>query len=112
MIRNERNKIEQLAKEKETLLKKKEKNQAVILEKTGDEGIVGFKVHYNFTLLPKEAAYQLIIESQFNMSVLLLQSTVIIDLLDEDIIPGQVSFSATDPANINQFLVTIKLNES
>lgn len=106
-------KIEQLAKEKENLLKKKAKNQAVIAEKTGDEGIVGFKAQFKFTLLPKEAAYQLIIESQFNMSVLLLQSTIIIDLLDEDIIPGQVSFSAADPTNnTNQFLVTIKLNES
>ena len=106
-------KIDQLAKEKENLMKKKAKNQAIIAEKTGDEGIVGFKVQYKFTLLPKEAAYQLIIESQFNMCVLLLQSTVIIDLLDEDSIPGQISFSATDPTNsTNQFLVTIKLNES
>lgn len=105
-------KIEQLAKEKEALLKKKAKKPTKSGVSYADSGIVGFKANYNFTLLPNEAAYQLTIETQVAMSIVLLQSTINIDLLDSENIPAVVSFSATDPdQTTNQFLVTLKLNE-
>lgn len=105
-------KIDELAKEKEALLKKKTKKEAKASESIVGSGVVGFKAHYNFTLLPNEAAYQLTIETQMNMSIILLQSSINIDLLDEEQIPAIVSFPASDPTQTsNQFLVTLKMNE-
>jgi hypothetical protein len=75
-------------------------------------GIVGFKAQYTFTLLPNEAAYQLMIESQKEINILMLQSTINIDLLDAEDIPAQVSFPNIDISQTtNQFLVTLKLSE-
>lgn len=106
-------KIEQLAKEKENLMKKKSKKK----EKQGytfsEQGIVGFKANYSFNLLPNEAAYQLIIESQASMNILMLQSSINIDLLDSENIPAVVSFSNTDPSqDSSPFVVTLRLSES
>lgn len=101
--------IEQLAKEKMALMKKKEKKQAKATPTAASSGIVGFKCNYKFSLIPKEAAYSLIIETQVNMNIILLQSPINIDLLDIDKIPGQVSFAQSD--QVNQFLVTVKLSE-
>ena len=75
-------------------------------------GIVGFKAQYTLTLLPNEAAYQLMIESQKEINILMLQSTINIDLLDAEDIPAQVSFPNIDISQTtNQFLVTLKLSE-
>lgn len=75
-------------------------------------GIVGFKAQYTFTLLPNEAAYQLMIESQKEINILMLQSTINIDLLDAEDIPAHVSFPNCDISQKNnQFLVTLKLSE-
>lgn len=104
--------MDQLAKEKETLMKKKQKKEAKSAAKYTDTGIVGFKTNYKFILLPNEAAYQLTIESQINMDVILLQSAINIDLLDAEELAAQVSYSPTDQAdNSNQFLVTLKLGQ-
>jgi len=105
-------KIDQLAKEKDQLMKKKVKKVAKVNDGLAGDEIVGFKAHHTFTLLPNEAAYQLTIETQVNMSILMLQSSINIDILDEDNIPAIVSFPATDESqDSNQFLITLKMNE-
>ena len=108
-----RKKIEQLEEEKKSLMKKRAKKKAKMEPTAASIGIVGFKCNSNFSILPKEAAYSLILETQVSIQVILLQSTIGIDLLDIEKIPGQVCFSQPDPQDkTNQFLVTIKLSES
>ena len=101
-------KIDQLAKEKMALLKKTEKKKVKETNTYSGAGIVGFKARYNSTLLPNEAAYQLMIESQNEISILMLQSNINIEILDEENIPASFSFSKTDN---NQFIATFRLNE-
>jgi hypothetical protein len=83
-------KIQKLAKEKDKLLQKKAQKQAKAAPTAANIGIVGFKCNHTFSILPKEAAYSLTLETQVNMEVVLLQSKINIDLLDVDKIPGQV----------------------
>ena len=86
--KDRKQKIVELAKEKESLMKKKIKKQAQAPVTAATSGIIGYKTQYKFSLVPSEAAYTLTLESQVNMSVILLQSTIIIDLLDVDDIPA------------------------
>lgn len=52
------------------------------------------------------------IESQKEINILMLQSTINIDLLDAEDIPAHVSFPNSDISQKNnQFLVTLKLSE-
>ena len=114
-----RQKIEQLAQEKEKLLDKKRTKDAKDAKKIAKKGaqgevsgLIGIKAKYNFFLLPSEAAYHLMIESQSDINILMLQSSINIDILDEENIPASVSFSNTDPTQKgNQFIVTLRLNE-
>ncbi|CAI2359386.1 unnamed protein product [Moneuplotes crassus] len=106
IIVDQKNEEEQKSKKK--LIDKYEQKKVKDTNTFTGAGIVGFKARYNFILVPSEAAYQLMIESQTEMSILMIQSNINIDILDEDEIPAVVSFSDNDSG---QFIATFRMNE-
>jgi hypothetical protein len=68
-----------------------------------------FKIHYDFTLLPKEACFQLLIKSEFPMEMIYMQSNIAIDVLE--VITKDVNLNIINDLK-SKFLCTFRMRES
>jgi hypothetical protein len=98
-----------------TLLKKMLKEKAEEYEKLSQVSSHNpihknpFKIHYDFTLLPKEACFQLLIKSEFPMEMVYFQSNIAIDVLE--VITKDVNLNIINDGK-NKFLCSFRMRES